>query len=125
MKLSEMKLIDLFGFTKMSATNSFLSITDDVLFVSSHTTLKSVMPRRPLTSRKNGSMRFLNCERVNASLNSKSWNFAAVEIAFSRTINNLRTLILSKALGLVRIVLSPNRTVPSPHNETTGLIPFL
>ena len=58
-------------------------------------------------------------------MNSNSVNLAAVAIAFSRTINNLLTFILSNALGLARSVLSPNRTVPSPGNVVIGLTPFL
>ena len=42
-----MKLIDLAGLTKMSATNSFLSMTSPVLLVTSHTTEKSCIPLRP------------------------------------------------------------------------------
>ena len=41
------KLIDLVGLTKISALNSFLSMTSPVLLVSSHTTKKSVIPRLP------------------------------------------------------------------------------
>ena len=63
-------------------------------------------------SLRNGSTKFLNCALVNSSLNSKSWNLAAVAIAFSSNKNNLLTLILSKALGLVKAVLSPNSTTP-------------
>ena len=57
-------------------------------------------------------------------MNSKSENLDAVEIAFSRTMNNLLTLILSNALGEVKPVLSPNSTVPCPGKVTTGLILF-
>ena len=39
------KLIDLAGLMKMSATNSLLSMMAAVLFVSSQTTLKSKIPR--------------------------------------------------------------------------------
>ena len=39
-------------------------------------------------------------------------------------MNNLLTLILSKALGLARPVLSPNNTVPWPGKVATGLILF-
>ena len=67
----------------MSALNSFLSITSPVLFESSQTTLKSVIPRLPCTSLKNGSTRFLNWALVNSSLNSKSWNLAAVDTALA------------------------------------------
>ena len=59
---------------------------------------------------------------MNASLNSKSCDFAATAIAFSKTMNNLLTLILSNAEGLVRPVLSPNNTVPWPGKVTIGLI---
>ena len=65
---------------------------------------------------------FLKFALVNSSLNSKSWNLEAVDIAFSKTINNLLTLILSNALGADKPVLSPNNTVPWPGNVTTGLI---
>ena len=48
---------------------------------------------------------------------------AAVEIAFSKVINNLRTLILLNALeSLATRVLSPNNIVPCPGNVTIGLI---
>ena len=40
-KVRPMKLIDLAGLTKMSARNSFRSITSGVLFVSSHMSKKS------------------------------------------------------------------------------------
>ena len=43
---------------------------------------------------------------MNPSLNSNSWNLAAVAIAFSRTINNLRTLMRSNALGFAWPVLA-------------------
>ena len=109
----------------MSALNSFLSITLPGLFVSSHTTKKSVIPLRPCTSLKNGSITFLKLALVNSSLNSKSWNLAAVDIAFSNTMNNRLTLILSKALGAANPVLSPKRTVPIPGKVTTGLTLFL
>ena len=105
----------------MSATNSFLSITLPVLFEASHLTKKSVIPLRPWTSLRKGSIKLLNCALVNSSLNSKSWNLAAVAIAFSNTKNNLLTLILSKALGLVWAVLSPNKVTPWPGKLTTGL----
>ena len=109
----------------MSALNSFASITCAVLFVSSQTTRKSKIPLRPCTSRKKGSTRATNCALVNASLNSNNWNLAAVAIAFSRTINNLRTLILLNALGESSIVLSPNNTIPEPGVEITGLTPLV
>ena len=125
MKLSCMKLIDLFGLMYISATKLFESITCGVLFVSSQTTRKSVIPLLPRTFLRNGVTKFTNCARVNSSLNSKSWNLAAVAIDFSRIMNNLRTLILSKADGLLNRVLSPNKTGPMPGNETTGLIPIL
>jgi hypothetical protein len=44
-KVRPIKLIDLDGLIKMSATNSLLSITAAVLFVSSQITLKSNIPR--------------------------------------------------------------------------------
>ena len=118
-----MKLIERFGLIKISATNSFLSIISPVLFVSSQTTEKSVIPRLPWISLRKGSTRFLNCALVNSSLNSKSWNLAAVAIAFSRTKNNRLTLILSNALGLLSAVLSPKSVTPWPGKLTTGLIP--
>jgi hypothetical protein len=64
---------------------------------------------------------FLKLALVNSSLNSKSWNLEAVEIAFSSTINNLLTLILSNADGADNPVLSPKRTVPCPGKNATGL----
>ena len=106
----------------MSALNSFLSMTSPVLFVSSQTTKKSVIPLRPCTSLRNGSTIFLNCALVNSSLNSKSWNLEAVDIAFSKVMNSLLTFILSNALGADNPVLSPNKTVPCPGNVTTGFI---
>ena len=36
-------------------------------------------------------------------------------------MNNLRTLILSNAEGLLNKVLSPNSNVPCPGNDTIGL----
>ena len=44
-KVRPIKLIDLDGLIKMSATNSLLSIIAAVLFVSSQITLKSNIPR--------------------------------------------------------------------------------
>ena len=44
-KVRPIKLIDLDGLIKMSATNSLLSIMAAVLFVSSQITLKSNIPR--------------------------------------------------------------------------------
>ena len=55
-------------------------------------------------------------------MNSKSWNLAAVAIAFSSKMNSLLTLIRSNALGFASAVLSPNNTVPWPGKDTTGLI---
>ena len=55
---------------------------------------------------------FLKFALVNSSLNSKSWNLEAVDIAFSKVMNNLLTLILSNALGEDKAVLSPNKIVP-------------
>ena len=43
-KVRPIKLIDLAGLMKMSATNSLLSMMAAVLFVSSQTTLKSKIP---------------------------------------------------------------------------------
>ena len=116
-----MKLIDLLGLTKIEHTNSFLSITESVLFVSSHNTEKSMRPLLFLTSLRKGSTAALNCALVNASLNSKSCALAAVAIAFSRTMNNLLTLILSNAEGVDNAVLSPKSSVPWPGNVTIGL----
>ena len=62
---------------------------------------------------------------MNASLNSNSCALANLEIAFSRIMKSLLILILSKALGFARRVLSPKRMVHSPAKVTTGLIPFL
>ena len=61
------KLIDLVGFTKISAKNSPLSIASGGLFESSQTTKKSTTPRLDWTERRNGSTMFLNCWRVNSS----------------------------------------------------------
>ena len=108
------------GLIKISAMNSFLSITSPVLFVSSQTTKKSVIPRLPCTSLKKGSTMFLKLALVNSSLNSKSWNLEAVAIAFSKVMNSLLTLILSNAEGADKPVLSPNNTVPCPGNVATG-----
>ena len=123
-KLRLMKLIDLLGLIKISPLNSFLSMTDGGLLVPSQTTLKSMIPLLDLTSLKNGSMIETNWALVKSSLNSNKENRAALAIAFSRMINNLRTLILSKADGFAYSVLSPNKTVPCPGKDTTGLIPF-
>src|SRR6056300_132599 len=112
--------MDLAGLTKISALNSFLSMTSPVLLVSSHTTKKSVIPLLPLTSLRKGSTMFLNCALVNSSLNSNNWNLEAVEIAFSKVIKSLLTFILSNALGADKPVLSPNNTVPCPGNVATG-----
>ena len=105
----------------MSPLNELESTTCGVLFEASQTTAKSWIPPLPWISRKKGSTIETNCERVNSSLNSNNWNRAAFAIAFSRRMNNLRTLILSNADGFTNCVLSPKRIVPSPGNETTGL----
>ena len=106
-KFNVMKLIERAGLMKIVATNSFLSITEAVLFVSSQTTLKSVRPRRPFTSLSRGSTLFTNSARVNSSLSSKREALANSPIAFSHDVNNLRTLIRSNADGLFICVLSP------------------
>ena len=120
MKFSVMKLIDLAGLINISATNLFPSITAPVLLVVSHITWKSVTPRLPLTSLKNGSTILRKFALVNSSLNSNNCALAAVEIAFSSAMNNLRTLILSNAEGLLSRVLSPNNIIPCPGKETNG-----
>ena len=86
----------------------------------SHITWKSVTPRLPLTSLKNGSTILRKFALVNSSLNSNNCALAAVEIAFSSAMNNLRTLILSNADGLLSRVLSPNNIIPCPGKETNG-----
>ena len=63
---------------------------------------------------------FLKFALVNSSLNSKSWNLEAVATAFSKVMNNRLTLILSKALGDAKPVLSPNKIVPCPEKVATG-----
>ena len=93
-----------------------------MLFVSSQTTEKSIRPLLFFTSLRKGSTADLKLALVNASLYSKSCALAAVEIAFSKTMNNLLTLILSNALGELNPVLSPNNTVPCPGKVTIGLI---
>src|SRR6056300_1281711 len=122
MNCNVIKLMLLAGLMNISAINSFLSITSPVLLVSSHTTKKSVIPRLPCTSLRKGSTMFLKLALVNSSLNSKSWNLEAVDIAFSKVINNLLTFILSNALGVDKPVLSPNKIVPCPGKVTTGFI---
>ena len=101
MKFRVIKLMDRVSFSKMSATNSFLSMISGVLFVSSQITRKSwylVEPER----RARMAQSVLKLCRVKRSFSSKRLNLAAVEIAFSRTMNNLRTLIRSNALGLAK-----------------------
>ena len=93
-----------------------------MLLVSSQTTKKSVIPLLPWTSLRKGSTIFLKFALVNSSLNSNSWNLEAVAIAFSNTMNNLLTFILSNAEGAANPVLSPKRTVPWPGKVATGLI---
>ena len=117
--------MDLAGLMKILAINSFLSITAGVLLVSSATTLKSVIPRLPFTSRNTGSTILTNSALVNSSLNSKSTCSAALAIALSRTKNNLRTLILSNAEGLASFVLSPNSITPAPGIFAIGFTPAL
>ena len=123
-KFNWMKLIERFGLTNMSPTNSLRSITSPVLFDSSQITRKSVIPRRPCTSRKKGSTKLTNCDLVISSLNSKSDCLDAIDIVFSSTMNKRRTLILSNALGVARAVLSPKRTIPWPGKAVIGLILF-
>ena len=98
----------------MSAMNSLRSITSGVLLVSSQTSKKSVIPRFACTSLRNGSTMFTKLLRVPASLSSKSCACAAFSIACSIVMNNLRTLILSKALSYDKAVLSPKRMIPEP-----------
>ena len=124
-KLSVMKLMERAGLMKILAINSFRSITAAVLFDSSQTTLKSVIPLRPFTSLKTGSTILTNSALVNSSLNSKSTFSAALEIALSSTKKSRRTLIRSNAEGLPRPVLSPKRTSPCPGILATGLTPAL
>ena len=64
----------------ISPTNLLESITSGVLFVSSHTTLKSNIPLLPWTSLKNGSTSCTNWALVNASLNSNSVNYEILVI---------------------------------------------
>ena len=68
---------------------------------------------------------FLNCALVNSSLNSNKEALEAFETAFSRVMNNLRTLILSNAEDLNCRVLSPYKSVPCPGKATIGLTPTL
>ena len=110
---------------KISPLNSFLSITDGGLFVSSHTTLKSVIPLALSTSLKKGLTCATKFALVISSLNSNSENWAAFAIAFSRIIKSLLTLILSKEEGFANKVLSPNNTLPPPAGLMIGLIPFI
>ena len=98
----------------MLATNLFDSTTLGGLLVASHITRKSVIPLRPLISRRNGSTTFTNSARVNSSLNSNITFLPAAPIARSIPKNNLRTFILSNADGLAEFVLSPNSITPSP-----------
>ena len=86
------------------------------MFVSSQTTEKSINPLLFLTSLKKGSTVDLNCALVNASLNSNSCALAATDIAFSSTMNNVRTLILSNAEGLVKEGI-PRALIQSSNNE--------
>ena len=68
---------------------------------------------------------------MNSSLNSNNCAFAAVAIAFSNTINNLLTFILSKAEGLLNKVLSPTQqlldaSVPTfiVHGKQDKIVPY-
>ena len=65
-KLSKIKLIDFVGLMKIEPTNSFLSITSGVLFESSQTTAKSVIPPRHWISLKKGSTEDVNLALVNS-----------------------------------------------------------
>ena len=58
-------------------------------------------------------------------LGSKIKNFNVSRVLFSKSRNNLRTLILSNAVGLRCKVFWPNITIPSPGNCVTGLIAIL
>ena len=102
---------------KQDATNSLRSMTSGVLLVSSHTTRKSVIPRRPWISRRNGSTMFVNSARVKSSFSSNITFFAASPIARSMTRNSRRTLMRSNADGRDSAVLSPNSTVPWPQHR--------
>ena len=68
---------------------------------------------------------FTNSARVNSSLNSNITFLPAAPIARSIPKNNLRTFILSNAVGLEAFVLSPNRITPSAGIFAIGLIPTL
>ena len=93
-----------------------------VLFVSSQTTTKSVIPLFALTSRRKGSTIFKKLDLVITSLNSKSCALAALSIVASTVKNKRRTLILSNADCTPSPVLSPKRMIPDPGWNTTGLI---
>ena len=63
---------------------------------------------------------FLKFDLVNSSLNSKSWNLEAVDTAFSKVMNNLLTLILSKALGDDKLCFIKTRLYLSFQKVATG-----
>ena len=80
--VSPMKLIERAGLMKISARNSFASITSGVLLVSSQTTRNSLIPLLACTSRRYGSVIFTKFARVIASLNSKSCARAVFQSQF-------------------------------------------
>ena len=109
---------------KSSATNSLRSITFGVLFVSSQTTRKSVIPCCAEISFRYPLIVARKLERVTSSLISKRTPLPSASTLFSILRKRRRTLIRSNADGEARAVLSPNNTAPDPGKLTIGLILF-
>lgn len=90
--------------------------------VESRTILKSVTPNLALTSAKNGSALRTNVFQVASTFGSNRISLAIKEIPLLTKINNLLTLIRSKALFVACRVFCPKITSPSDGNEAIGLI---
>ena len=111
----------LVGCMNICPTNWFLSITSDVLFVSSITTLKANKPCLCCTDARNG----LTCAKklflVAAVFCSNTRLSDTCEMKDLRLINNLLTFTLSNADALCCNVFWPNTTTPLPGKVAIGL----
>ena len=67
---------------------------------------------------------FINLFLVCAVFCSNTKNLEVLATNFLTLINNLLTLILSKADALSSNVYCPNATIPSPGNDAIGLTLF-
>ena len=110
----------LVGCKKIAPFRMFLSITSGVLFVSSITTLKAYKPCLCWIDSKYGLTVFKNLFLVSVVFCSNIKNLLVEAIYFLTVINNLLTLILSNADGLLCKVFCPNALIPCPGNCAIG-----